>query len=127
MRWAAARDGNEVECIRPFDKHGWTCLRVSMPGWTDWLCTRQGENSFQELWVEVKKPEGRIEKAQAENFPKMEAAGLVIVVVTSEAEAESVATNNGGGRSWRDFTVRASSKRATKKSRPKLRIPKHLR
>ena len=63
---------------------GWHVIKIHgsrfMAGMPDLFCVKDGR----QVWVEVKRPNGQLERSQRNRFPKLVAAGVPIYVATSE-------------------------------------------
>jgi hypothetical protein len=142
VRRAAQRDAVEAAVIQALRSVGWDFLRISDTGIMDGLAVRAGCI----IPMEVKSPGGVLEPAQRVTFERLERAGVLVPIVTSGIEAQQIvaalefksnferaelcrnpkACRDIGLRTWRDLSVDDAAKPG-RKSRPKLRLPKHLR
>lgn len=88
-RYGAKRDTNEPEIVRALQLAGWSVFNLSQPGFPDLMCVRGGVVRL----LEVKEPRNQkgepkpLTPSQRETFPKFEAAGHRIEVVTTVVEA----------------------------------------
>lgn len=88
-RYGAKRDTNEPEIVRALQLAGWSVFSLSQPGFPDLMCVRGGTVRL----LEVKEPRNQkgepkpLTPSQQETFPKFEAAGHRIEVVTTAEQA----------------------------------------
>lgn len=83
MRWDAQRDKAEPAVVQALQLAGWTVEKVSAKGFPDLLCVRRGVV----VLLEVKSKGGRMKPAQVKLHARLRAAGLVVAIVTTPAEA----------------------------------------
>lgn len=83
-RFALNRDANEPGIVEALRAHGWLVIPLNGAGVPDLLCVRKGRTFF----LEVKAAKGgRMKPAQVELHAQLQAAGLTVAIVTTEAEA----------------------------------------
>lgn len=70
-----------------------------MHGWPDLWCYRSAGGQ----WVEVKRPQGKLTKAQVSRFAAWELAGCSVWVVSSVNELQML----DGAANWRDWLTPA--------------------
>jgi len=83
VRWDAQRDKAEPAVVQALQLAGWTVEKVSAKGFPDLLCVRRGVV----VLLEVKSKGGRMKPAQVKLHARLRAAGLVVAIVTTPAEA----------------------------------------
>lgn len=139
VRNAAKRDTTERGIIQALEADGWRVVQVSDKGFPDLFCARRGAA----VVLDAKSVGGVLQPAQLLVFQEMEKGGVLVGIVVTPEEAVSVANTladvhhpnlirnpqiipDFGIRTWRDMRVDDRTKPG-RKSRPRLRIPAHLR